>query len=692
MKYLLLLSLILAFIGCEKDPYPGEGGLRTKPRGERGNKIPPNGLQVLEKYTVKEGDNLSIKMKASVPKPGKPIVWVEGLPPGAEFIEEDLEIKWQPGFYAGNDLKNPAITVRNYSFKVFYKSTEDEPNTSQTATVQILVEDTPRAFSISTSDEGNVDEGRTLEHVFDINSVDYPQGPFKVSTKGMPANTKIVKVTDTKYKLVFTPDYLHVKLNEDDNRCSTYSKDCKLYNGTIFVENPAKHPADKDVAIKIHDVRRPLSLHVPENTTQGLDVTFAVTSVDPNGEAPPKLKLISGRPGNGRGVLELTPSQVPADNLARLELAWKDIPLDMNGKQHTFEFESCVLGPNNCETKSVTFTVKVKKRPVPYFIRSAWKEGEIKFFKFDEEKTFRISAKVANDVGSSRTSEVSSITVRPQAMQQYVGFDNGYLTVRIDKPGIHNFELVAKSPYNVERSAGFTFEVFQKDRFRTIFLMNDALSAEAKFYKDVMGDVNLINIYTDPDKLTVRNFSGRDNLIIGTEVLADPSKSDLVNLAMKEIDNVVIASPLIKNMPTKFLEELENKFRVSILGRYSSIANAPDLNNMYFVARSEFWKPSSKIRLNLNSTKESHDPLIFTIGVDRKNCQDVMDFTNKDEVQGSSLFKIGVICDRPWPNRGRLALLGTEFSDLKTTQADREVPAYWLKKMLTTNLTNKESK
>ena len=68
-----------------------------------------------------------------------------------------------------------------------------------------------------------------------------------------------------------------------------------------------------------------------------------------------------------------------------------------------------------------------------------------------------------------------------------------------------------------------------------------------------------------------------------------------------------------------------------------------------------------------------------------------MDFTNRGEDQGSSLFKIGIICDRKF-NRGRIAILGTEFSDLKTGTNDTKVPAKWLKTMLSTSLDNKRAK
>ena len=684
MKYLVILTLLVSLVGCEKDPYPGEGSFIKNPRKPTVVKDPPIGFQVAEKVDFSEGRENIVKIRINVPKPGKPIVWVEDLPKGAVFVEKDLMIKWIPGFYDGNNLKDPTIKSKDYFVKINYKSTEDEPNSHHTAKVMFVVYDVPRDFKINTAKVKSVNEGGTLHYDFTVNSVDYPKGPFKVYTEGMPANTTVKKLSDTEYRLVFSPDFLHVKLNNNPNPCNGSNKNCMKYTPTITVNNPANHETKTQVTIKVNDVRQPIKLVTPDNMQQGLDISFGIASVDPNGEIAPNISVVDGKPRTGYGDFSTNIKQDEVNNSSVFSVSWKDIPLVMNGKSHTFKFKTCVM--SDCDTKSFTVNIVVKDRNAPTFLRENWKQGEIKYLKHNESFATYIGIKDADSAMG-----IENVKVVPEHMKKFVKFNtsNSKIEVQFSKPGFHQFSLVATSPYNVSSAESFVVEVFRKDRHKTIYFTDSTRNEEARFYKEVMGDVQLLNPVLNV--LHDRILAGRDNLILGTDILQDPAMQKDIARAMSKIGNVVVASSLLENMPPKFLDELQNDFRVSILGRYSDISGAPDLKKMYFVARDDFQKPSAKIRLKLKSTSESFDPLVFSIGVDRKNCQDVMDFTNKGEVHGSSLFKIGIICDRK-NKKGRVAILGTEFSDLKAVKADEKVPAFWLKKMLSTSLNNKKVK
>ena len=95
--------------------------------------------------------------------------------------------------------------------------------------------------------------------------------------------------------------------------------------------------------------------------------------------------------------------------------------------------------------------------------------------------------------------------------------------------------------------------------------------------------------------------------------------------------------------------------------------------------------------MKLNATAESADPLIFLISVDREYCDDVMDFTNRGNVQRAENYKIGFVCKRHDIFGGRFAILGTEFADMKVGQRDQFLPGKWLRKMLTIDVSrNKE--
>ena len=53
MKYLIILSLV-SLVGCEKDPYPGDGSFIQNQRGPQVVKAPAIGFQVPEKVEFEE--------------------------------------------------------------------------------------------------------------------------------------------------------------------------------------------------------------------------------------------------------------------------------------------------------------------------------------------------------------------------------------------------------------------------------------------------------------------------------------------------------------------------------------------------------------------------------------------------------------------------------------------------------------
>ena len=85
------------------------------------------------------------------------------------------------------------------------------------------------------------------------------------------------------------------------------------------------------------------------------------------------------------------------------------------------------------------------------------------------------------------------------------------------------------------------------------------------------------------------------------------------------------------------------------------------------------------------ATGESVDPVLFVAGVERQNCQDVLDLADE---RREKRYKIGVICDRVNGQYGRLAILGTEWADLKVGDSDKNIPARWFNQMLNNRLNN----
>lgn len=687
--------LTILFLSCEKDPYPSgsftgdDGRLRDTRRNPDQDINNPGSPDLPLDLEFFEGKLSKHTFRFIAPAGKEPVLWLEDLPRGVEYDGSTMTLSWQPDFRAGNDKNDPTIKVVTYFITVKWKLA-DEPNTeAREATIPLKVFDTPRNFEVRSLDSQWVDEGETLEYEFTIHNEDFPNGPFKVATEGMPANARVREhPTDPRKRtIIFKPDYHHVKINDNPNPCSSSSdNDCLKYEAKIIVSNPANHETTKDVTIKVNDIRRPLAILTPDTMQQGLDISFSISVVDPNGEVAPSIALSSKRPDKGEFEEKLTRDE--ENNLSVLNVSWKDIPPVFNGKTVRFDFQSCVLNDygrmSQCSKADFSVEIKVKDRKAPFFERRDWAQGEIKYLRHKERKSYTVYAMDGDQTYQS----VDNVVVKPESMQKFVSFRNSRLEVSFDKPGIHQFSLVATSDYNLSSAESFVVEVFPETRSKTIYFTDSVRDNEARFFTSEMTNVELMNPVLQP--LNNRNLSGRDNLILGTSILKDPTLIEDIKKAMSMIKNVVVATPLIESMPEEFIRLLTDEYRISILGRYSEIGDAPDLKDMYFVVRSDFRTPNENIKLKLSATDQSHDPLIFSIPVDRKDCQDVMDFTNRGVTQTPTQYKIGLICNRK--NSGRFAILGTEFADLKTSEADKAIPGQWLRQMLNVRLSQSEER
>ncbi len=682
MKLLAVLILIVNLIGCEDNPYPETAHLTNEvPR--RPTAVPrPIGMIVDHNVEYSEGVRRDFKIKAYVPAPGKPDVVINGLPAGATFDGESLTVSWKPAMFDGNDPKDPTIKKRIYPITILLRSSDDTTGDTNEKLVNLVVFDVPQNLSVESRDQTSVYEGKTLVYKFSIDNTDYPNGPFSITTKDMPANSKIEQVSDTEFQMTFKPDHHHVIINENDD-CNLWNKNCVTYKGRILVHNPANHVSEKEVQIRILDSRLDTKIVVPENLEQGLDVTYQVSAYDLNGEVPPKIEMVTPEPEFGKFITRINRDQ--ENNSSVLNVSWMDIPPSYNGKSVNFKFKACTLDTNerykNCEYDDFNIKVVVKDRKPPVIYRSEWAAGEIKYFNFGDYKSFNIDI----EDGDRRWEKVKNVKIMPVEMQDFVEWTNGVLKVRFDKPGIHQFSIVAKSEYNTSSAQSFVAEVFEPNRSRILYFTDSTRDDEVKFYRDTMGEVQLMNPVLQA--LNERNLSGRDTLILGTGILQDKGLKETIAKALDKINDVVVASPLIENMPQKFIDELQQEHHISILGRYRGLPNLPALETMRFIARDEFETPTNLVMLKKTTTVESFNPLVFSVGVDRTGCEDVLDLTDEKK---EARLKIGIICDRN--SGGRYAILGTEFADLKLSEADTGLAAKWLQRMLTTSLNTKGAK
>ncbi|MFT6604167.1 MAG: hypothetical protein ACJARO_001686 [Bacteriovoracaceae bacterium] len=223
----------------------------------------------------------------------------------------------------------------------------------------------------------------------------------------------------------------------------------------------------------------------------------------------------------------------------------------------------------------------------------------------------------------------------------------------------------------------FIVEVFPNNRNKTLLFADSTRDPEALFYKSAFkGTMDIMNPAIQ--EVNLRNISDRETLVITTSTLLDESVQAEVLSAIKGIKNIVVASPLIRKLPPEFLTTLEEEYDFLPIGRYSELPNMPDLSKMKFVAVSKFATPVNAVGVKQKASKESHDPMIFNGGLHDpdKICKGVLGLSET----GTNPYVTGVSCARK--NGGRISILGTEWADLLTQEADKEIPAKWFDTLL----------
>lgn len=667
MKYFLFLIVLLSSVanyGCKQNPYPTDGEIRSTQRQEQKPVEPPLSMSVEDVIEYKEGRYREYKIRVSVKDGGIPTVSVENLPKGMEFDDKEFLLKWRPDYFDGNDPADPTIKSRIYPISIWLRD-QNDPVRALKKVVNLVVYDVPQIIEVKPSSVTSVDEGKLFSNTFTIANVDFPKGPFKVITSDMPANTQIVKVNDTTYKVEFTPDYYHVNRRVDGGS--------KTYKGKIIVTNPANHTVSQDLNITVNDKRLEAKIVTPDSLVQGLDVSFQVVGYDLNKEMPPVMTMLSGRPNFGKFTFSEVKNEESSSTV--LNVFWTDIPPAYNGQEFTLGFRSCVQSNStsisNCKDGNTKVKILIKDRKAPTIARSEWPAGEIIYLNYADPTSKKIIIRDGEDPNLK-----PKIEIFPEEMRKYVSLNGDNLRMNFDVPGIFQFNIKATSDYNVSSAESFLVEVFPKDRNKTLFLADSTRDPEAIFYKSSFRNVDIMNPLIQD--INTRNIAGRDTVVIGTSILIDKEANGAILKAIDKIKNVVIATPLIDNLPEKFLYKLKDDYGLIPIGRYSQLPNLPDLNQMMFAKTKQFRNSNSPVYVKQMASAESKDPMFFNGGLYEpdKICKGVLGLS----VNGNNPYVIGVVCNRE--NGGRITLLGTEWADLKVGAGDETIPFDWFNTMI----------
>jgi hypothetical protein len=661
---LIFLLLIAAnLVSCKQDPYPANGEIKVTQRQEQRTVEPPLAMSVDDVIEYKEGRYKEYQVRVSVKDPGQPIVKIDNLPAGAVYDEANFTLKWRPGFFDGNDSTDPSIKSKIYPITLWLRNSLD-PVRALKKVVNLVVYDTPQLIEVNPETIYSIDEGKKYSNKFTVNNADFPQGPFRIVTTGFPANTEVVKVDENTFRLEFTPDYYHVNRKTDGNS--------KTYHGKIIVANPANHTVTKDLDITINDKRLESKIVTPPNLTQGLDVSFQVVGYDLNKEMSPVVSMTSSRPNFGKFSFSEIKNEESSSTV--LNVSWSDIPPVHNGEEFSLTFKSCVLGTysnDNCKEATTKVKITLKERIPPSIARKDWPAGEMVYLNFGETLNKKIQVRDSEDPNLK-----PKVEIFPVEMRKYVTWANDSLKLNFNEAGVFQFNVKATSDYNVSSAESFLIEVFPKDRNKTLFFADSTRDPEVIFYKSTFKNVDIMNPAIQ--EINQRSISGRETLVIGTSTLMDPEVSPTIMNAIDKIKNVVVASPLIDQLPEKFLTKLRNDYGLITIGRYSQLPNMPSIETMQFAKTKQFADSKSPVFLKRTASRESKDPMIFNGGLYEpdKVCKGVLGLS----LNGNNPYVIGVVCNRE--GGGRISLLGTEWADLLVSPGDEQIPVQWFNTMI----------
>ena len=666
MKQTSLIFLLLVaanLVSCKQDPYPATGEIKVTQRQEQRTVEPPLAMSVDDVIEYKEGRYKEYQVRVSVKDPGKPMVKIDNLPAGAVYDEANFTLKWRPGFFDGNDSTDPSIKSKIYPVTIWLRNSLD-PIRALKKVVNLVVFDTPQLIEVNPETIYSIDEGRKYSNKFTVNNADFPKGPYRIVTTGFPANTEVVKVDENTFRLEFTPDYFHVNRKTDGNS--------KTYHGKIIVANPANHTVTKDLDITINDKRLESKIVTPPNLTQGLDVSFQVVGYDLNKEMSPLVSMTSNRPNFGKFSFQEIKNE--ESNSTVLNVFWTDIPPVHNGEEFSLTFKSCVLGTysnDNCKEATTKVKITVKDRIPPSIARKDWPAGEMIYLNYGETLNKKIQVRDSEDPNLK-----PKVEIFPLEMRKYVTWSNDSLKLNFTESGVFQFNVKATSDYNVSSAESFLVEIFPKDRNKTLFFADSTRDPEVIFYKTTFKNVDIMNPAIQ--EINLRNISGRETLVIGTSTLMDPEVSPTIMNAIDKIKNVVVASPLIDQLPEKFLTKLRNDYGLITIGRYSQLPNMPSIETMQFAKTKQFADSKSPVFLKRTASRESKDPMIFNGGLYEpdKVCKGVLGLS----LNGNNPYVIGVVCNRE--GGGRISLLGTEWADLLVSPGDEQIPVQWFNTMI----------
>lgn len=681
---MILLTLVVAIsTGCRQNPYPdGPGRFQVEePKAPR-EVLPPFGISVPGVLDFLEGEERKFKIEARVPT-GTPVITILNLPVGATFNGDTNEVVWTPTFLDANDENDPTVKMRTYPVTVELRSSED-PITSVTKDVILVVTDSPREFKFDSSNsQFNLREGFSFQQKVKIKSEDFPNGPFTLEVQNIPPGATVeVDPTDSTLFLVsYVPTHHDTKLRlngkPNATNCSaSTSSFCSVRKMNLVAYDPSGNKTVQAITWETLDSRQKPMIIAPKTVKQGLNVEFSLSAVDLNGEDVSDVEVVAPGFGDPVEVTDVS-SQLPSGVLnptKLLNVKWLNIPASKSGSTYDLKINACVWSTPNvkklCSSHTVTVDFSKDEHLAPLVDRTEWNLSTVKYVR--EGESFQINLPVSDAEGNSVE---PTVEIQPASMQSQVKWNNGVLTVSPSASGLQQFSVVAQSSFGVKTNESFIVDALPSTWSETLVLAVSTNNAETSKSTKLFSGANVVN--PELQALDEKTLALRTSVVVTSSVLASPAAVAVLEKAVGQIDNLYLMSPLLENLTGDLKTEL-NTLKVRTKGRFASLSTAA-LSDFKFEFNSALGltAPSKDVQLAGALTSESASPLALELSSVVSECKAAMSITN---AAATEEYLMAVQCDRA--NGGKLIIAGFEWGDLKLDPSEATLSETWLKELV----------
>jgi hypothetical protein len=366
-KLFVLLSAVLAFAGCQQNPYPGSGKYFVD-QPQKTDPAPIADIDMPPFLECEEGKTCAASIRGLFGDDSEAILsfttttgtfskTIDGLPKGADFDITKKTLTYTPDFGVVDTVKDPTRTYATIAIEVTLRKAIDPVTVYKHRTLLITVRNTPSPIEIVFPDvQTAITEGTVAHSTLTINSVDYPVGPFSLLIKNAPAGVTATLKTPNSFDIAYEVPYNTVTVNDPID--PTSGKNTKMFAVEYRVVLPSGESQAVSSALTVSDTRVAPIVSYPPAITQGLTVDFTVRVDDLNGERPPVVTFPNAMP---LGKLKVTdvPLKTPGIKAHLYNIVWNGIPASEAGKDFDFAFIVCGATTPTESTQCASYVTKI---------------------------------------------------------------------------------------------------------------------------------------------------------------------------------------------------------------------------------------------------------------------------------------------------------------------------------------------